>query len=130
MSVARLGDLPRIGEPGDLAWTPIRHLLEIGSFGVNAWHGDAEGDVVIEEHDEEGGHEELYVVLAGRARFVVDGAEHDAPAGTLLAVAPPQKRAAHAAEPGTTVLAIGAAPGEAFAPSDWERRAVAGAGLS
>jgi hypothetical protein len=132
MSVTRLQDLPRIeGEP---AWTPVRHLLGIASFGVNAWHGDAEGDLIIEEHDEtgqqpEGGHEELYVVLTGRARFVVDGAEHDAPAGTLVFAGPEQRRVAHAAEAGTTILALGAAPGEAFAPSTWERKAVAEAGV-
>lgn len=129
MSVARLSDLPRIEAAGDPAWTPIRHLLGLGAFGVNAWHGDAVGDLVIEEHDEEGLHEELYVVLAGRATFVVDGTEHDAPTGTLVAVAPSRTRVAHAAEAGTTVLAIGATPGEAFAPSDWEQRAVAGAGV-
>ena len=72
----------------DAEWTPIRQPLGIGAFGVNAWHGD-EGDVVIEAHDEipgaDGGcagHEELYVVPEGRARFVVDGDEIDGPPGT------------------------------------------------
>ena len=134
MTVAALSSLPRIAEPGDPVWTPVRHLLGIEAFGINAWHGDAEGDLVIEEHDEEGeqpsgGHEELYAVVAGRARFVIDGTEHDAPAGTLLAVAPSQRRVAHAAEAGTVVFAIGAARGEAFTPSDWERKAIAGAKL-
>jgi quercetin dioxygenase-like cupin family protein len=127
MSVARLQDLARIdGEP---TWTPVRHLLGIEAFGVNAWHGDRAGDLVIEEHDEEGLHQELYVVLAGRARFVVDGTEHDAPAGTFVAVEPAQTRTAHAAEDGTVVLALGATPGEAFSPSDWETKAIAEANL-
>ena len=136
MSVARLDELPRLApeSPGDASWTPIRHLLGVEAFGVNAWHGDAAGDLVIEEHDEvgeqpEAGHEELYLVLAGRASFVVDGTEHDAPAGTLVAVAPSQRRVAHAAEAGTTVLAIGAARGAAFTPSAWEQKAVARAGI-
>ena len=128
MSVVRLGEAPRIGD--DVTWTPVRHLLGVTAFGVNAWHGDAAGDVVIEEHDEEGLHEEVYAVVSGRARFVVDGTEHDAPAGTIIAVAPSRTRVAHAAEAGTTVLAIGATPGEAFTPSDWEQREIDRAGLS
>jgi hypothetical protein len=132
VAVARLADLPRIpaGGPEDPAWTPIRHPLGVRAFGVNAWHGAAEGDLVIEDHDEvpepgcPAGHEELYVVIAGRARFTVDGDELDAPAGTLVAVPPNVRRAAHAAEAPTTILAVGAPRGEAFSPSAWERRAI------
>jgi hypothetical protein len=136
-AVAHLTDLPRIppSEPGDPAWTPIRHVLGLGAFGVNAWYGDHAGDPVIEPHDEipegsgAGGHEELYIVLEGRARFVVDGEEIDAPAGTLLALPPHIHREANAAADGTVVVAIGAARGEAFTPSPWEGRAIEKAGL-
>jgi tetratricopeptide (TPR) repeat protein len=75
---------------------------------------------VVEEHREEGGHEELYVVVSGRATFMVDGEEHDAPAGTLVHCPPGTPRGAVAAEAGTTVLGIGAKPGEIFKPSGWE----------
>jgi tetratricopeptide (TPR) repeat protein len=51
---------------------------------------------------------------------MLDGEEHDAPAGTLVHCPPGTRRGAVAAEPGTTVLGIGAKPGEVFAPSGWE----------
>jgi tetratricopeptide (TPR) repeat protein len=102
-------------------WSPIRRRLEIHAFGVNAWTGHEAGAIVIQEHDEDSGHEELYVVVSGRATFTVDGHEIDGPAGALIFVGNPKsKRGAVAAEPGTTALAVGAKPGEAFHPMPWE----------
>jgi tetratricopeptide (TPR) repeat protein len=111
-------------------WSPIRANLEIEAFGVNAWTVDEPGKDVIGEHDEVDNngnqHQELYVVLAGRATFTVDGDELDAPTGTCVFVHDPAaKRKAVAAEPETTVLAVGAKRGEAFKPSEWERSAPA-----
>src|SRR5207249_12122977 len=102
-----------------LTWRPIRRYFDIRAFGVNAYTGEA-GQRVVEEHREQGGHEELYVVVSGRATFTVDGREHDAPAGTLVHCPPGTLRSAFAAVPGTTVVGIGAKPGEAFEPSGWE----------
>ncbi|HZO62461.1 MAG TPA: hypothetical protein VFB35_05715 [Gaiellaceae bacterium] len=104
-------------------WTPIRRELGVTAFGINAWSGDA-GAAVIPEHDEApSGHEELYYVASGRATFTVGGDEIDAPAGTVVFVADPAvKRGAVAAEP-TTVLAVGARPGEAYRPRSWETNA-------
>ena len=58
----------------------------IQAFGINAYTAEKAGDVVVEEHDEKGdggagGHEELYVVVSGRARFTLAGESVDAPAG-------------------------------------------------
>jgi tetratricopeptide (TPR) repeat protein len=109
-------------------WATVRLHLGIEAFGVNAWTANEAGKDVIGEHDETGGegHQELYVVLSGRATFTVDGQEFDAPPGTLVFVRDPAaKRKAVAAEPETTVLAVGAKAGEAFTPSQWERSAPA-----
>jgi len=131
-AVAQLRDLPRIpaGGPDEASWTPIRHALGIGAFGINAWHADA-GGLVIEEHDEipEPGadwvaHEELYVVLAGHAQFVAGDDVIDAPQGTLIALPPHIRRRAIALADETTILAVGAPRGEAFRPSAWERRGI------
>lgn len=91
---------------------------------MNAWTGD-EGVEVIPAHDEaDSGHEELYVVLAGRASFVVAGETIDGPAGTVVFVRDPAaSRGATATEAGTTVLSAGAKPGEAFEPRGWEENA-------
>jgi quercetin dioxygenase-like cupin family protein len=103
-----------------LTWRPIRRRFDIRGFGVNAYTAEREGQRVVEEHRETNGHEELYVVIAGRATFTLDGKEHDAPTGTLVHCPPDTLRSAFAAEPGTTVLGIGAKPGEVFQPSGWE----------
>jgi hypothetical protein len=112
-------------------WKPLRHHLGIGAFGVNAWVAAEPGQAVIERHDEvpdDGGaasHEELYVVLRGRALFKVGGEQIDAPPGTLVFVADPAlTREAVATAPDSAVLAIGAARGVAFEPSPWEGRAL------
>jgi mannose-6-phosphate isomerase-like protein (cupin superfamily) len=118
-----IDDLPSL-EQGEAVWRPIRRTLELTGVAANAYTGVEVGDEVIEPHDElspsAGGHEELYFVAAGRASFVVDGAELDAPAGTLIAVDVGQQREASAAEPATTVLVFGGKPGSAFPPAPFE----------
>lgn len=109
---------------GELEWRPIRRALGIEAFGINAYTADA-GELVVEEHDETGAgagkHEELYVVVTGRATFTVDGEELDAPVGTLVFLDDPkERRGARAVEDGTTVLAIGGTRGEGFRVSPWE----------
>jgi hypothetical protein len=120
--VAHLDELDRIPVDQGLEWRPIRRRFGIGAFGVNAYTAEKLGDWIVEEHTEERlGHEELYVVVRGRARFTLDGNELDAPSGTLVFISDPSvKRVAVAEEDGTTVLAVGAKPGEAFSPSAWE----------
>jgi hypothetical protein len=107
---------------GELHWRPIRRTLGIEAFGINAYTGDKVGDDVVERHTEQTlGHQEAYVVLAGRATFELDDETLDAPAGTVVFLRDPSvRRYATAAEPGTTVLAIGGKPGEAYTPSAWE----------
>lgn len=114
---ARLADLERAD-----GWAPIRRSLGVESFGVNAWSAHEAGATVVVEHDEEpSGHEELYVVMSGRARFVVDGEELDASVGTIVFVPDPAvKRGAVALEAGTTILTVGGTPGEPFVPLSWE----------
>ena len=121
--VVRPEDVPPEDTPVEqgLTWHPVRHHLGIEAFGCNAYTGAAAGDLVVEAHDEDE-HQELYVVLHGAARFTVDGEAIDAPQGTLVFVTPPSHRTAVATEPGTTVLAVGAAPGQRFEISEWERR--------
>jgi tetratricopeptide (TPR) repeat protein len=121
-SVAAIDDVE--AQPGveGSTWLRVRRHFGVGAFGVNAYRADEAGGRVIEEHDEESlGHEELYVVLRGRARFTLGDEDVDAPAGTYVFVRDPgTRRGAHAEEPGTTVLAVGAKPGAAFEVSAWE----------
>jgi hypothetical protein len=119
--IARIEDLESypVDDEG-LTWRPIRRRFDIRAFGANAYTAERVGQRVVEEHREQDGHEEMYVVLAGRAAFTLDGDEHDAPAGTLVHCLPGTLRGAVAAEPGTTVMGIGAKSGVVFEPSAWE----------
>jgi tetratricopeptide (TPR) repeat protein len=97
----------------------LRQELDIEAFGVNAYRAVADDAQIINEHVELGlssaGQQELYVVLNGGATFSIDGERVEAPAGSLVFVPDPAtKRGAVATEVGTTVLAIGATPGEAY----------------
>ena len=122
MSEYTVAHLEEIGEISDgrCPWRPVRHHFGITSFGINAWTGSETGDRVINEHDEEGEDEELYFVQSGRARFELDGESVDAPAGTFVFARPGVKRTAFAEEPGTTILAVGATPGQVYEPAGWE----------
>jgi mannose-6-phosphate isomerase-like protein (cupin superfamily) len=108
--VARLDDIERRGRA-----IPVREHLGIHSFGMNAFRADDEG-VLINEHDEDGGQEEVYLVLDGTATFEIDGETIVAPPGTFLAVRPEARRKATG---DATVLVLGGTPGEAYQGIDW-----------
>ena len=119
--VVHLDELDRfpVDDEG-LLWRPVRRRLGITAFGTNAYTAERGTERVVEEHHEEGGHEELYFVATGRATFVLGDEEIDAPAGTFIHAEPGTKRGAVATEPNTTVLAIGAKPGVPHEISAWE----------
>ena len=118
----RLADLPQ-AEIGDHIWHPVRRELGATGFGVGAYSAAKAGDVLVGTHDEEGSgsnhHEELYVVLRGRALFELDGRELDIGPEEFLLVAAETRRGARALVDGTSVLVIGGTPG-AVTPAPYE----------
>ena len=125
-SVTPVDDFVGYEIPGQARWHMIRSTLGVRAFGVNAWTATEDGQQLIGEHDETSvEHEELYVVLDGHATFTLDGERVDAPAGTVLHVSEPTVKRGAVGAAGTTVLVVGAKPGEAFVPSPWERSAQA-----
>ena len=117
-------DLDAIPVAG-VVWHPLRRRLGIRAFGTNVYTSEGVGKHIVEDHDElgsgAGGHEEMYVVLRGRARFTIDGEDVDAPAGTIVFIRDPAvKRVAFEQEEGTVVLAVGGEPGRAYEVSPWE----------
>jgi tetratricopeptide (TPR) repeat protein len=108
--------------PDGFVWHPIRRHFDIRAFGVNAYTAREVGGMIVEEHTEtQLHHEEIYLVLRGRARFTVDGNDHELAAGQLVFVRDPElRRGAVALEDGTVVLALGGKPGEAYVVSAWE----------
>ena len=122
-AVARLNDIEEIDD-GRTPFRAVRSHFGIRTFGITAMTANADGDRLINEHDESepDSSEELYVVISGHARFECNGETQDAPAGTFIHVAPGVTRTAFAREPGTTVIAIGGGPeGKPYASSEWER---------
>ena len=122
--VAHLDEIQEQALPGGARRRGVREHLDVRSFGINAYTAD-EGEPVVAEHTETqplaGRHQELYVVLSGRATFTVDGEEVDAPAGTIVFAGDPgTRRAAFAREDGTTVLVVGAPAGEPYTVGRWE----------
>jgi hypothetical protein len=107
---ARLEDMERRGRD-----IPVRERLGIHAFGINAFTPREDG-TLINDHDEAGGQEELYLVLDGNATFVIDGETVEAPAGTFVYVPPESRRSATG---DGTILVIGGTVGEAYQGLDW-----------
>ena len=118
--VIALDEIEAIPGPGTLTWRPVRATLDIRAFGTNAYTATEAGEEVLEPHTEEkAGHQELYLVFRGAARFTLDEESFDAPAGTYVFIEDPKvRRYAVALEPGTTIMSFGGPPG--FEPSEWE----------
>ena len=105
-------------------WAGIRRELGVSAFGINAWTAGEDGATIIAEHAEaQSGQEEVYLVLEGQATFTLDGEEVDGPAGTIVHVSDPTVRRGATGTAGTTILVVGAKPGEAYTVTGWETNA-------
>lgn len=99
-------------------WAALNAPLGIDAFGVNVVEAGAD-DLLESAHDEsESAQQELFVVISGRARFVVGDETFEAGPGTAIGVGDPAlKRGYQALEQGTRVLCVGAQP--PVAPARW-----------
>ena len=122
MTWTHVDELDRIEMEDGFVWRPVRRRFGIRAFGVNAYSPLEAGAQVIEEHTESTlGHEEIYVVLRGRARFTVGEEEHELGPGQLVFLRDPSlRRGAVGLDADTIVLALGGKPGEAHVVSAWE----------
>ena len=123
MRTVRIDDIEPTPAATAERWIPLRDELGVQAFGLSAYVGDT-GEVVVPRHQETGGgaggHEEVYVVVRGRATFVIDGQTVAAPAGTCVLAEPGEVREARAEEAGTIVLAVGAPLGDTYRVAPWE----------
>lgn len=120
--VVHADELDSIPVVEGLVWHPVRRRLGIRAFGMNLYTAETVGGHVVERHTEAGlGHQEVYFVVTGHARFTIGGNDVDAPAGTFVFISDPAiEREAVSVEEGTQVLAVGGKEGEAYSPSAWE----------
>jgi uncharacterized cupin superfamily protein len=126
---ARLDDVPSLAEPGfwnewaresDFgdSWRSLGEHLGVTGFGVNANRADAGRELIVPHTESEyGEQEELYLVLSGRARFVLDEEPVELGEGELLVVSHEVRREATALEDGTRVLCVGGTPGRPYQSS-------------
>jgi tetratricopeptide (TPR) repeat protein len=122
MTWAHVDELDRIELDDGFVWRPVRRRFGIRAFGVNAYSPSRAGAQVIESHTEETlGHEEIYLVLRGRARFTVGEDQHELGPGELVFLRDPSlRRGAVGLDADTIVLALGGKPGAAHEVSAWE----------
>jgi tetratricopeptide (TPR) repeat protein len=122
VNTAHIDELDRIEMPDGFVWRPVRRRFGIEAFGVNAYSAREAGAQIVEEHSESDlEQEEIYLVLRGRARFTIEGDEHELRAGELVFVRDPVlRRGAVALDADTVVLAIGGKPGSPHEVSAWE----------
>ena len=121
MSHVHIDDLDRIELDDGFAWRPVRRHFGIRAFGVNVYTPGETGQVIEDHTEQTFEHEEMYIVLRGRAKFTIDGTEHELGAGQLVVLHDPSiRRGAVALEDDTAVLAFGGRPGEPHRVSAWE----------
>jgi uncharacterized cupin superfamily protein len=101
-------------------WQALNGPLGVTTFGVNAVIMEP-GEAADIEHDEaESGHQEVYVVVTGRAAFRLGDGEVEAGPGDVVAVADPSEtRSYRALEPGTRIVCFGAGPGAEHRYGEW-----------
>lgn len=108
-------------------WQALNSPLGVTTFGVNAVILDPGEQIDIEHDETSSGHQEVYVVVSGRAAFRLGDAEVEAGPGDVVAVADPaETRSYRALEPGTRIVCFGAGPGAEHAYGNWIGEAASG----
>jgi mannose-6-phosphate isomerase-like protein (cupin superfamily) len=89
--------------------------LAVGSFGMNIFDMPPNtGEQYPEHNHEHDSQEEVYVVLKGSGRIVVDGEEVPVDGETVIRCGPGVTRKIFAGDEGMRVLALGGVPGQAY----------------
>jgi quercetin dioxygenase-like cupin family protein len=114
--------LPDVPETAIAAgrWQPLNKRLGIRAFGVNAVVMDPGDDADIGHDESDCGHQEVYVVVSGRAAFRLGDEQVEAGPGDVVAVPDPaEMRDYRALEPGTRIVCFGAGPGAEHPYGEW-----------
>ena len=96
------------------AMLKARSGLGVTSFGMQVLRFPPNADRYPEHDHSEGGQEEVYIVIEGRAHLTAGDEEHDLEPGVFARVGPNEKRKLTTGEEGAVILALGGIPGKAF----------------
>jgi quercetin dioxygenase-like cupin family protein len=109
--------------PGEMekagGWLLVRRTLGLAAFGINMV--DIAPGERIPEHDETGrDQEEVFLALSGDATIVIDGEEHDLPAGSFARLDPHVTRTvANDGDTPVRVLIMSAPSKSGYEPMGW-----------
>jgi len=93
---------------------PLRPGLGVTAFGINQI--ELPPGAPSFEHDHTGdGQQEVYAIIGGSGKIVVEGEEHELRPGHFVFLSPDAKRQLTAGPEGLTWIAVGSQPG-AFTP--------------
>jgi uncharacterized cupin superfamily protein len=92
-----------------------RAELGVTSFGMQVIQLPPDYSDYPEHDHAESGQEEVFVAIGGSGWMEIDGERVDLDSETFVRVAPDARRKAFAGPQGLRMLAIGGAPGEAYA---------------
>jgi hypothetical protein len=108
-------------------WQALNTPLGISTFGVNAVVMEP-GEPADIEHDERSSqHQEVYVVVTGRAAFRLGAEQVEAGPGDVVASGDPtETRSYWALEPGTRIVCFGAGPGAEHPYGEWIAESASG----
>ena len=100
-------------------WVLVRRTLGLSAFGLNVV--DIPPGEQIPEHDEtDRDQEELFLVLDGDATIVIDGEDHQAPAGTFARLDPEHSRTVrNDGDEKASVLIASAPRSSGYEPMEW-----------
>ena len=94
---------------------PIRRALGVTAFGINQEDWPAHADQYPDHDHAEDGQEEVFYVLEGSGRMVVDGEDVELKAGRYVLVSADAKRKVHPGDEGLKIIIVGSPPG-AYVP--------------
>jgi quercetin dioxygenase-like cupin family protein len=119
--IEHVDDVPPVKPDWPATWKSIRNHFGITAFGINAVTKDA-GKVLIPEHNElESGQQEIYFVHRGEVLATLNGEQTTAGEGAVISADPGTMRKFEASASPTTLLVIGATPGQPYEIGEWER---------
>ncbi len=96
------------------AFIKARAELGVTSFGMQVMDFPAGLDQYPEHDHAETGQEEVYLLLSGNAKMVVEGEEIDLDPSLIVRVGPGARRTIKTAESPARILALGGIPGKPF----------------